>query len=159
MLQFAVVCHVLLLSMLLSNLGWSFFLIVCYSTLFYVTFYYFYVVGYTLLVMLFYSLSQCVVLRYVVLCYVIVYILLSILFNSLCYSTLFYVMFYYCLRCCLFFAGHTFNQAFSLLYSVFADDKLIYLDPHCCQDFVDVTQQHFPLHVSLSKFIVQEITI
>ena len=30
----------------------------------------------------------------------------------------------------------------------FVGDKLIYLDPHFCQDAVDVSDRNFPVHVS-----------
>uniref|UniRef100_A0A4W3I177 Cysteine protease n=1 Tax=Callorhinchus milii TaxID=7868 RepID=A0A4W3I177_CALMI len=40
---------------------------------------------------------------------------------------------------------HSHTCSHTVLSLLFADDSLIYLDPHCCQPFVDVTHSDFPI--------------
>lgn len=37
----------------------------------------------------------------------------------------------------------------SYLTMYFSEDKLIYLDPHYCQDVVDTRERHFPIQASI----------
>ena len=36
-----------------------------------------------------------------------------------------------------------------ILMASFVEDKLIFMDPHFCQDTIDIQDRNFPVHVSL----------